>query len=496
MFDVPTKVLPLFFRLPNAVFIHILSEWLHIRDVGRLDTAMTTRPRFLQHLQDMRSITVNANRRERKSCIFLSWLSCRRIFAEELEVWDLHTSIIENLELPSVRKLQIYIVNPFQTTTVMDTNMINLVKSCPALRSFSIFAFSGIFHEVFRQVADHCPMLKELDVLCKFVVDDLVYLLNKCSAFTTLRLHNCEGMKGILSPVAGSFWDSNNWERLRPYGYLIYTIGIYDSPPAFADFLGACPRLRVLSCANSDDSISSDVLLRAAQSCPLLEAVHIQAYTTAALLELSQKCKKLQKMTFLNTRSRPGLPTTDLKIFNQIETLEELRLCVDLTSDLISALSGFRNLKILDLDKFDNVDAIFTDVKFAGTPISRTLEKISFAGGRGVIPIAFLSCISTCTNLREISLDMGCRCDDACYHILATHFPLLATIALNYIKEHVVGLKLFIAQSHRLKKVILMLSNPSYGYHTNDNEAKAEYQSVLNDLRSSFRHIHFDVARF
>ena len=50
---IPAKVVPpMFFRLPNAVVINFLSEWLEIQDVARLDAAMTTRalrPKFLQY---------------------------------------------------------------------------------------------------------------------------------------------------------------------------------------------------------------------------------------------------------------------------------------------------------------------------------------------------------------------------------------------------------------------------------------------------------------
>ena len=297
-------------------------------------------------------------------------------------------------------------------------------------------------------------------------------------------------MKALLPPMVGNFWDSNSWDFLRPYGHMIHDISVMGNTPALAAFLSACPNLFSFSCTKCDDSIWSEmILLRAAQSCPLLEDVFIQAYTTAALLELSRNCKKLRKFSFLGTRSRPGLLTTDLTIFNQFETLEELSLCVDLTSELINALSRFRNLKILKLDCYSDDDGIFADVKFVGTAISRTLEKVSFAGGPGVIPVAFLSCFSACTNLREISLDMGCRCDDACFHILATHFPLLEKIALNYINEHVDGLIQFLTQSKRLKIVNLLFPNSCYGYHTNDNQSKADFQNHSNDLRFFFPHI-------
>ena len=167
-----------------------------------------------------------------------------------------------------------------------------------------------------------------------------------------------------------------------------------------------------------------------------------------------------------------------------------------MTSEFIASLSGFRNLMVLNLHHNEHDDAVFANVKFAGTPISRSLESIQFSGGTGFNLVLFLSCISACTNLREICLTMGCCCDDACFNILAASFPLLEKIALNYIKEHVHGLKPFVAQSKKLKTVILMYPCPKYRYHTNGKVARAEIQSHLDDLRSFFPLINFTDYHF
>ena len=54
--------IPLFFRLPDAWLFCLLSEWLDMPSVGKLDTAISCkeyRPEFLLSLQCMRSTSAD-----------------------------------------------------------------------------------------------------------------------------------------------------------------------------------------------------------------------------------------------------------------------------------------------------------------------------------------------------------------------------------------------------------------------------------------------------
>ena len=74
---------------------------------------------------------------------------------EEIATWDLESIVIEQLDYPFLRKLQIHHHSSFYSKPAYETNIINLVKSTPALQSFSIAAWGAIVHEVFQQVADN-----------------------------------------------------------------------------------------------------------------------------------------------------------------------------------------------------------------------------------------------------------------------------------------------------------------------------------------------------
>ena len=469
---------PIFFRLPKAVVINFLSEWLDIRDVARLDAAMTTQslhPTFLQCLQDMRSTTVNRqticeNGTGLRSSAFLVWLSSRRIYVEVMNLWKLGSaSITENIELPFLRKLSVY-------GDVSESDILQLVKTSPALQSVTLYVYKRV-HQVLHQIAGHCPLLEALRLHCSFLMDDFLYLLSKCSA-----------LKNITLNYAFEEWVGNdNWERLHPYGHLIQHIGIFRNavnPPAFANFVDACQNLRSLDYFDIRETAEGEILLRAAQSCPLLENLHFDTHSPTAMRELSRKCKNLQHVYIRS--SNQSLSSSDLAIFEQIETLESLSLEQhDLTNAHLAVICRFRNIKELEMQQCFFED-IVTEGMFVDTPISKTLEKIQIISRN--LPVAALSCLMPCKKLREIDL-FDCRCADASLAILATHFPLLDTITMGYDKERIDGLKSFITQHKHLIAVTLL--NTVFGVNPNDEVAEAGFQSHLNDLRSCFPHIYF-----
>ena len=467
---------PIFFRLPNAVLNNFLSEWLDIVDAGRLDAAMTTRalrPKFLQCLQEMKSTTVNgktscANSGAIRSCTFLAWLSSRRIYVEEIFVWDLDSAFItENLEFPFLRKLHVVDVK-------LENYFVNFVKTSPALQSITILAGSKVVHEVLQQIADHCPLLEVLILQCSFLMDDLLYLLSKCSALAKFDLWN-----------GYERWKDDDWERLRPYGHLMHEINAtkdITNLQGFADFLGSCSRLHSLSYGKIENENHGMILLRVAQSCPLLESLSFYTCSSASLQRISRNCKKLREINIWDDSS--PLSVADLACFKEIEKLETLSLFrYDLTNDHLAVISGFQNMKKLHI--YANNETIFVDGMFTGTPISRSLEKISFHSNFDE-KISPMAAFTQCNNLREINL-ADCRCDDASLKLLAKHFPLLEKITMEYVEENIVGWTFFIAQHKHLKVVTF-----SKVYFSSDDEiAEACFLNHFNDLESYFPHITF-----
>ena len=474
LFEIMSVVVPMFFRFPEGVMMNLLSQWLDIRDVGRLDTAMTMhslRPTFLKHLQRMRrsknegNYLIEGEGTGLTSFKFLVWLSNRRIYVENISVWSLGSaSITEDVKkgLPFLRGLSVSGPNS-------ESDIITLVKTSPALKSISLYYIK--VQEVLRQIADQCPLLEDLTLWCSFSMDDFLYLLNKCSELRNITLK--------YDPFKE--WAGDNWKRLHPYGHLIQNIQIHANGPhhpAFADFIGACPCLKTLHYCDIPETSKGEILLRAAQTCPLLEFLSFDTHSSVALVALVQNCKKLRHVSVTGE----SLSTSDLANLNQLENLECLSLDQsDLTSGHMALICEHQNIKVLEIQQCLFEDMV-TDGMFDNKPISRSLETIRIIS-RGA-PATALSCLTACSNLREIDM-YDCRCDDASLLILATHFPLLETITIGYSKESIVGLTFFFTQHKDLVEVTFVRHN------LHDGEVNAGFKNFLRSLRNYFPHIHF-----
>ena len=463
---------PMFFRLPEDFIIDFLSQWMDIRDLGRLDTAMTMhslRPTFLQDLQRVRSTTVDRHviigqGTGLTSFKFLVWLSNRRIYVENISLRPLSPASITEEKLPFLRQLHSTV-----SDSVSESDAVALVKSSPALQTISLYTSTRV-QEVLRQIADHCPLLEELMLIYSFSMDDLHYLLDKCSALRNITLHHIK-----------EWPDDNCWERLQPYGHLFQRIEIHENAPnypAFADFIGACPHLKLLAYCDIPETSEGEILLRAAQTCPLLESLSFDTHSSAALVALGRNCKKLRFVRVTGA----SLSTSDLANLNQLENLKCLILDeIDLTTGHLASICEHRHLKTLEIQQCLFED-IVTDGMFDNKPISRSLETIRIISCGA--PAAVLTSFTACSNLREIDLD-DCLCDEASLLIMTTHFPLLERITIGYAVERIVNMTSFIIEHKGLEEVTFICRN------SHNEEVNAGFLAFLNILRNHFPQIDF-----
>ena len=224
------------FLLPRGYLVTILSEWLDIVDVGRLDSAITNhnyRLQFLDDLVAMRSTTVDGHLydggfmdnfhnpaiRRRwapgsygegifededwkdriKSVDQLQWLFRRRIHVEEMELTFVDPSEIGYMRFPSLRKLRIDTATGYGA---VEMTVVELIKSSPALTKLTVIGYLGssyfdddedrsfvggskkCFGMLLRSLVQHCPLLEEFTLESPFEVhvNDLLYLFRHAKA--------------------------------------------------------------------------------------------------------------------------------------------------------------------------------------------------------------------------------------------------------------------------------------------------------------------------
>ena len=375
-----------FFRfLANKpIFVEFLSKWLRIREVGKLDSAMTNskhRGVFLQCVEEMRNNTIdgidcsasmlgnfqsfippgigqfvggmlekmaslasphllgNQNPpafKEGHSTTLLKWISKRRIYVKSMTL----SNFKDGEQALFIGSLQLLVQK-------LDVNRCSL-----------------------RHIAQSCPLLEELTMNESMMRDegdilhDLAFLCRHCTHLQRIRLK-----KFTLQSTA--------LNDLQEFGHLFEEIDTHSrdglvTNTMFMDFIKRCTNLKLLSIFNID-------------------------------------------------RRKPTV--ADFEAMLQLEALEDLTFIdCGLSNEKLALICRCRNVKKLGLFEHDR-NAVFTAAGFGalnGSPLSLTLESITFECNsrefdtRGFNDESLMAAgLATCHNLRSIDLHTRRLADDA-----------------------------------------------------------------------------------
>ena len=134
------------FHLPNAWLVSLLSEWLNLLSIGKLDVAVSCkehRPQFLKSLQVMRSTSIDKFSSCSYRCHSLwrssdwvgcwwRWLSIRQIHTEKIYLRS--NAVRSDLVIPSMQNVV--------TGSLENDDFCYLVRNCPSLRSLDTSSHS------------------------------------------------------------------------------------------------------------------------------------------------------------------------------------------------------------------------------------------------------------------------------------------------------------------------------------------------------------------
>ena len=273
--------IPLFSQLPTEWLIILLSEWLDIKDVAKLDMVMTNhnfRAGFLQLLESIRSTFVNG-RYCPASFPKLQWLSLRRIYVNSVELDRFEVEQFKILKLVTLRKLILRDVD--------ELRVLNATINCSMLLSLEIYnkssekilTESGIGH-----IGSVCTNLEHFS-----------YKTHQRSKITSevfmSILHGCQILKSIeLDCPLLKYFTASEIGDLLPFGHLFTTLEFpnrnhdtFPDPPsigrlkAFSDLIARCPNMKKIKIGNTTDREYSHedqddlVLFSLGKHCPLVE---------------------------------------------------------------------------------------------------------------------------------------------------------------------------------------------------------------------------------
>ena len=403
------KVL-LLFHVPQSLLVGLLSEWLDLRSLGRLDTAVSSkiyRPLFLNSLHIMRSETVeNIERCEWSTCSTLGewsglwwrWLSIRRIYVESVSLSDrnqintIWSTAIDNdelLVLPSLRKVQF--------SSCSDDDLAYLVRASPDIQSLnfetSIMRFlpqegllskilsnrrndpyvSDIGLQIIAQAYQHSLLFLSYErmVWCGYgpaseLSEDCVdYFVRSGNALVSL-CHQCSRLQEIK--LSGDALRTIDLNELCPFGHLFRELKFEGKDDAYlrpsdqviSNLLQKCANLTKLTYSGSNPNESADprlVLTTLHQSCPLLEELDLSSIHADTLeTTLPRLC---QNLVYVRKLVLSGCELTDANLhsISGMQLLNDLELlnCEGLTNVGVSSLAKLPLVKLV-IEEIDYQD--------------------------------------------------------------------------------------------------------------------------------------------
>ena len=382
----PPSVKPLFSRLPTEWLIILLSEWLDIKDVTKLDMAMTNhtyREGFLQLLVSVRSTSADG-RYGPDSFPKLHWLSLRRVYVESVELDRFKAEQLKMLKLLTLRKLVLRGVD--------EQHIIRATTNSPLLQSLDIdnemnhngnkLSDVGIIH-----ISKACSSLEciRLIVVSEITADGFLSFLRECQMLKSIEW-DCRILKYFTASEINSM----------PFGHLLTALNLpsklcYDgssAPPsvgrlkAFSDLITRCPNLKKLTLSNArnpqhrHEGEDDSVLVNLGRYCPLVEEIEFEMTVRcpdAGLLLVSQNCRKVQTISF---NYCGGLTNTSFVHISQIQSLQELSFtdCDSVTDEgLQSLFRGCPNLRNLAIS-----GEIFSEHGFIGLRNAPCAKNLNF----------------------------------------------------------------------------------------------------------------------
>ena len=402
------KVL-LLFHVPQSLLVGLLSEWLDLRSLGRLDTAVSSkiyRPLFLNSLHIMRSETVeNIERCEWSTCSTLGewsglwwrWLSIRRIYVESVSLSDrnqintIWSTAIDNdelLVLPSLRKVQF--------SSCSDDDLAYLVRTSPDVQSITFetstsrfFPLEGLPSEYLSDRRNE-PYVSDVGVQmiaqsyqhslhflsysrtvwCGYNVSELSedcvdFFLRSGRALVSL-CHQCSRLQEVK--LSGDTLRTIDLNDLCPFAHLFCELKLTwmndaylrPSDQVISNLLQKCGKLKKLTYSGSNPSESADprlVLTALHQSCPLLEdlnlsSIHANMWETT-LPRLCQSLAYVRKLVL----SGCELTDANLHSISGMQLLNDLELlnCEGLTDIGVSSLARLPLVNLV-IEEYDYQD--------------------------------------------------------------------------------------------------------------------------------------------
>jgi hypothetical protein len=321
--------------LPNAILSQIFSQFLTIDDISRFDVALCNRrrrPFFLKCIQSKSCIWIGSKQQDFNQDLVTrpklggmnatSWMKARSIKIRHLMASC--TTPDMAIDIGSFGRclhwLSIGCVNYLSRKReghelISDASFLKITETCCLLQSLTL-RFCMVTDITMSRIAEGCPDLKELDLICCNEITDLgiIYLTERCHNLRHFAFTECENISDVciirisetcpmlqsLSFKFGEVTDDGlsgiakgcpNLQSLIIKGCVnISDVGIEMVAKGCPNLL----KLRLKYC----DCITDLGIIKIAENCPYLQCLHLIEcnMTDISVLRIADECHNIQEL--------------------------------------------------------------------------------------------------------------------------------------------------------------------------------------------------------
>jgi hypothetical protein len=334
------------FDLPDTLIHHLLSSWLYVRDIRRLDSALCCRVHRTTYLRIVQSREFAV--RPQFRCKTYGWdafgndrflITCDdrdkgelRDITQRFTVWlmkrDISTSILDvhsmwsQNPLDRVSYLQkhgdsVNEISCFGDVNNSTTSLTNLLQHCPNVLAVVGYRTQLVDDSVLETLADGIPRLHVVQLKGCPVTDEGFVTVSKIWSLTSLSVSDCEGVTdtGFRSIAEASpnlnrvhiesdesLWDDLTDATLVALGEHCHRLrsvsidALNITGTGLMHLAKGCPLLEELRLKGCPDS--GDGVVAVARSCPFLRVVTIADtdVPAEAVLAMAERCPLLEKV--------------------------------------------------------------------------------------------------------------------------------------------------------------------------------------------------------
>jgi hypothetical protein len=293
-----------FFQLPNFICSELFTQWIDVKDLAKLDSAVVNRAQrklFLEMIRDDYFVVKGSELFTLAT--YISWLSLRSLKIDKLVVL---TSLFKNPE--QLSRLNVSRLESLSFKT--GTNFSSKTVSYPLLQRLMNFLGSAENEDHFQELLVRCVRLKHVDF-----GDESDSSFGKigmfCAKLQSIRAVDCKGLNDTAVESIAQHCQSN----LRAVVLHACTGITSASLIAIAE---NCPCITKIDLSYGS-SFSERSLLQVAQHCPHLEHINLEGVnniSNAVIAMVARTCANLQyfNIDYYKGMSHEGTDPIALKL--------------------------------------------------------------------------------------------------------------------------------------------------------------------------------------